>query len=173
MPNFKRLQPSDITVTPFKAYKKWNVTVDNQDSSSGYVSLEGINYTSHFYPTEETTPNGLYKRAIYNLVHKLHYKYENDPALTFTNNTREVLEKNYIKNFLIFAPLFNEIVLAFCITGPSAIGSENGNPNSMMSVPPLTRPLTIDNVVFSLGKPVIIYEINAFSFLDFNSLNLS
>tara|TARA_Y100000593_G_scaffold95010_1_gene198183 strand:+ start:6362 stop:8002 length:1641 start_codon:yes stop_codon:yes gene_type:complete len=98
MPNFKRLQPSDITVTPFKAYKKWNVTVDNQDSSSGYVSLEGINYTSHFYPTEETTPNGLYKRAIYNLVHKLHYKYENDPALTFTNNTREVLEKNYITN---------------------------------------------------------------------------
>jgi len=59
-----------------------------------------------------------------------------------------------LKNFSIFAPLFNEIVLAFCITGPSAIGSENGNPNSMMSVPPLTRPSTIDNVVFSFGKPV-------------------
>jgi len=51
--------------------------------------------------------------------------------------------------------------------------AENGNPNSMMSVPPLTRPSTIDNVAFSFGKPVIMYEINAFSFLDFNSLNLS
>ena len=78
-----------------------------------------------------------------------------------------------LKNFSIFAPLFNETVLAFCITGPSAIGSENGNPNSIMSVPPLTRPLTIDSVVFSSGNPVMMYEINAFSFLDFNSLNLS
>ena len=98
MSNFKRLQPSETTITPFKAYKNWNLTVDNQDSSSGYVALEGINYTSHFYPTEDKTPNGLYKRAIYHLVHKLHYKYENDPAQTFTNNTREVLEKNYITN---------------------------------------------------------------------------
>ena len=78
-----------------------------------------------------------------------------------------------LKNFSIFAPLFNETVLAFCMTGPSAIGSENGNPNSRMSVPPLTRPLTIDSVAFSLGNPVIMYEISAFSFLDFNSLNLS
>ena len=94
----------------------------------------------------------------------------------FLNNRLAVIELiifTIIVVASIFAPLFNEIVLAFCITGPSAIGSENGNPNSMMSVPPLTNPLTIDNVVFSFGKPAMMYEINAFSFLDFNSLNLS
>jgi len=59
------------------------------------------------------------------------------------------------------------------MTGPSAIGSENGNPSSIISVPPLTRPQTIDRVAFSLGNPVMMYEMSAFSFLDFNSLNLS
>ena len=40
----------------------------------------------------------IYKRTIYHLVNKLHYKFEYDPAQTITNNTREVLEKNYVNN---------------------------------------------------------------------------
>jgi len=33
------------------------------------------------------------------------------------------------KNLSIFVPFSSDIVLAFWITGPSARGSENGNPN--------------------------------------------
>ena len=95
---FKRLQPNEITITPFKAHKKYTPTVDNIDSSSGVTVTEGVNYDDHFYTAEEKNTNGIYKRTIYHLVNKLHYKFENDPALTFTNNTREVLEKNYVTN---------------------------------------------------------------------------
>ena len=95
---FKRLQPNEITITPFKAHKKFAPTVDTQDSSSGVVVTQGVNYNDHFYTAEEKNHNGMYKRAVFNLVHKIHYKYEYDPAITFTNNTREVLEKNYVTN---------------------------------------------------------------------------
>ncbi len=95
---FKRLQPSEVTITPFKAHKKYTPTIDNIDSSSGITVCEGVNYDSHFLTAEEKNTNGIYKRTIYHLVNKLHYKFENDPAQTFTNNTREVLEKNYITN---------------------------------------------------------------------------
>ena len=95
---FKRLRPEDSTITPFKAYKKWVVSVDNVDSTSGYVSYHGVNYTSHFETSEEKDTSGVYKRNVYHLVDKLFYANENDPALTFTNNTREVLEKNYVTN---------------------------------------------------------------------------
>lgn len=95
---FKRLRPQDSQITPFKAYKKWVVDVDNVDSSSGYVSYHGINYTGHFETTEEKDTSGVYKRNIYHLVNKLFYIQENDPAETFTNDTREVLEKNFITN---------------------------------------------------------------------------
>ena len=93
---FKRLQPNEITITPFKAHKKFAPTVDIEDSSSGIVITEGVNYTGHFYTAEEKNTNGMYKRSVYHLVNKLHYAYELDPAQTLTNNTREVLEKNYI-----------------------------------------------------------------------------
>ena len=56
------------------------------------------------------------------------------------------------KKSSILVPLFNDSVLAICIIGPSAIGSENGNPNSIISVPPLIKPLTADNVAFSDGS---------------------
>ena len=95
---FKRLQPSEITITPFKAHKRYTPTIDNVDSSSGITVSEGVNYDGHFYTAEEKNTNGTYKRVVYHLVNKLHYKYENDPAQTFTNNTREVLEKNYVTN---------------------------------------------------------------------------
>ena len=77
------------------------------------------------------------------------------------------------KKSSILVPLFNDSVLAICIVGPSAIGSENGNPSSIMSVPPLINPLTAANVAFSDGYPAIIYEIKAASFFDFNWLNFS
>ena len=95
---FKRLQSNEVTITPFKAHKKFTQVVDNVDSGSGVSVVEGVNYNGHFYPTEEKNSNGIWKRSVYHLVNKLHYAFENDPATTFTNNTREVLEKNYITN---------------------------------------------------------------------------
>tara|TARA_Y100001937_G_scaffold109008_1_gene153230 strand:+ start:7222 stop:8865 length:1644 start_codon:yes stop_codon:yes gene_type:complete len=95
---FKRLQPKEITITPFKAHKKYTPTIDNIDSSSGVIVTEGVNYDGHFYTAEEKNTNGIYKRTVYHLVNKLHYKFEYDPAQTITNNTREVLEKNFVTN---------------------------------------------------------------------------
>ncbi len=61
-----------------------------------------------------------------------------------------------LKNLSILIPPANDLVLAFCMTGPSAIGSENGNPNSIMSTHPSIKPLTEDNVAFSFGYPAMI-----------------
>ena len=70
---FKRLQPNEITITPFKAHKKYTPTIDNVDSSSGITVSEGTNYTGHFYADEPKAYNGLYQRNIYHLVNKLFY----------------------------------------------------------------------------------------------------
>ena len=95
---FKRLQPQEVTITPFKAHKKFTPTIDNVDSSSGVTVTKGVNFDGHFYASEATAYNGLYQRNVYHLVNKLFYINEYDPAQTFTNNTREVLEKNYVTN---------------------------------------------------------------------------
>jgi ABC-type Fe3+/spermidine/putrescine transport system ATPase subunit len=42
------------------------------------------------------------------------------------------------------------------ITGPSAIGSENGTPNSIRSAPPRTRAETSAGVRFGQGSPAVM-----------------
>jgi len=83
---FKTIKTSDITITPFEANKTFLVTVDNVDSGSGIKVLEGINHTSHFYPTEEQNSDGTYKRNIYHLVNKVYYKNKYNPIITFNND---------------------------------------------------------------------------------------
>jgi hypothetical protein len=83
---FKSIKSSDITITPFEANKTFLVSVDNVDSSSGVKVLEGVNHTSHFYPTEEQNSDGTYKRNIYHLVNKLYYKYKYSNVHTFNND---------------------------------------------------------------------------------------
>lgn len=59
------------------------------------------------------------------------------------------------KVFFTVIPLFKAVVLATWMTGPSAIGSENGTPNSMMSTPPAWKPCKIGTVSSMVGKPAV------------------
>ena len=45
--------------------------------------------------------------------------------------------------------------LAFWITGPSAIGSENGTPSSIMSAPPAASACMISGVASANGSPAV------------------
>ena len=44
---------------------------------------------------------------------------------------------------------------AFWITGPSAIGSENGTPSSITSAPAATMPCISSGVMSANGKPAV------------------
>ena len=50
---FKRLDPRDINITPFKAYKEF--TVNNTDSGSGVYGFRAISSSVHDYETD-TSP---------------------------------------------------------------------------------------------------------------------
>src|SRR3954468_18074421 len=47
------------------------------------------------------------------------------------------------------------------MTGPSAIGSENGTPTSMTSAPASSRPLRRSTVPATDGSPAVMYGTNA------------
>ena len=56
-------------------------------------------------------------------------------------------------------------VLAAWITGPSAVGSEKGMPNSIRSAPPLTAARTQSAVVCKSGSPHVIKAMNVLPWL--------
>src|SRR4030042_2646715 len=66
--------------------------------------------------------------------------------------------------FLTFIPLFIALISAFWIVGPSAIGSENGIPNSRISAPESTAVFTIARLVSKSGSPITKNGINAVLF---------
>ena len=53
---FKRLDPRDINVTPFKAYKEFTVT--NTDSGSGVYGFRAISSSAHNF-NPDTAPKQL------------------------------------------------------------------------------------------------------------------
>src|SRR6266516_1563722 len=69
-------------------------------------------------------------------------------------------------------PLFSALWLAACITGPSAIGSENGMQISTMSVPPSTRAEAFERNASGDGSPPVRYVTRAPSSRDLSSSNL-
>ena len=58
---------------------------------------------------------------------------------------------------------------AFCIIGPSAIGSVKGTPISIMSTPDSTSTVINSRVVSISGSPATRYATRAFLLLFFNS----
>ena len=60
----------------------------------------------------------------------------------------------------VVAPAASAFMLAPWITGPSAVGSENGIPSSIRSAPFATASLTIFAVVSKFGSPQVINGIN-------------
>lgn len=52
-------------------------------------------------------------------------------------------------------------MLACWMTGPSALGSENGTPSSMMSAPPFSMASMRGTVASTVGKPAVRKVTNA------------
>ena len=69
-------------------------------------------------------------------------------------------------------PLDKAISLAFCIIGPSACGSENGIPISIISAPPSIACRTRSSVLSLLGNPAVIKTISLFPSLLNRFFNL-
>ena len=59
------------------------------------------------------------------------------------------------------------------MVGPSATGSENGNPSSTISAPPWMSACTMPSVASDVGSPAHTYAIRALSPRDRSSENLS
>jgi len=53
-------------------------------------------------------------------------------------------------------PAFSALRDEACIVGPSAIGSEKGIPNSMMSTPPSISAVAISKVASGTGSPAVM-----------------
>ena len=68
------------------------------------------------------------------------------------------------KTLSVVTPAASAFTLAPWITGPSAVGSENGIPSSIRSAPFATASLTIFAVVSKFGSPQVINGINALPF---------
>lgn len=67
---FKRLQPTDYTVTPFQAYKRWNLT-DDHDAVEVLRALKQVTPSS---PSDPKTGDGVFQRTVYNLVFHTFYR---------------------------------------------------------------------------------------------------
>ena len=75
---FKRLDPRDINITPFKAYKEFTVT--NTDSGSGVYGFRAISSSAHNFNPDTATKttfdsNHVMLFAFY-VVSYLYSKYE-------------------------------------------------------------------------------------------------
>jgi len=105
---FKALEPDDISIKPFKVYKKFVVT--HTDSGSGFFGVEGITgslynftpstapvqaYTSSIYPYSQS----FYKEPIYYQIKHLYYggktkDYANKPILSFGPNDTSKMKRD-------------------------------------------------------------------------------
>lgn len=61
----------------------------------------------------------------------------------------------------VFTLFLSAIVFAFCIVGPSAIGSVKGIPSSITSAPPASMANITSTVSFSVGYPAVTYVTRA------------
>jgi hypothetical protein len=74
---FKRLQPTDYVVTPFKANKLWRFSVDPiQRESSPYLDFHaGANLDGYFFEDRDPrNKTGTYLRAVYSSIRHLYYR---------------------------------------------------------------------------------------------------
>ena len=105
---FKALEPDDISIKPFKVYKKFVVT--HTDSGSGFFGVEGITgslykftpstapvqaYSSSIYPYSQS----FYKEPIYYQIKHLYYggktkDYANKPILSFGPNDTSKMKRD-------------------------------------------------------------------------------
>ena len=102
--------------------------------------------------------------AYFKIVSSVRKAHPKTPLLMMTY--ANIREYTYDFTILKYASRFilcpSAIVDAFCISLPSASGSENGNPISTMSAPPSIIPSIIFTVPALFGYPAITYVIKTF-----------
>ena len=98
---FKKIDSTDVSVNPFKAYKSWSIYSGSSTSSA--LPLNGIYTDINNLPTlgSELTYNdlmnidGTLQSITYYSINHLYYKYKDQPAKTFgptnLNRTKKVL----------------------------------------------------------------------------------
>jgi hypothetical protein len=111
---FKKLDPSDYTVTPFEAHKKYTISDENA-TSNGLIVREGQYISSSFYAgdswwdaetdntTEPTSSDGVYQRATWAQIYNLYYRYPNDPGRSFGTHKPMGNERQISKRITVFA----------------------------------------------------------------------
>ena len=111
---FKKLDPSDYTVTPFEAHKKYTISDENA-SSNGLIVREGQYISSSFYAgdnwwdaettnaTEPTSSDGVYQRATWGQIYNLYYRYPNDPGRSFGTHKPMGNERQISKRITVFS----------------------------------------------------------------------
>ena len=109
---FRSLEPSDISITPFQAYKEWNNLSDFSIYTASYgtrSSLNGGVFVDTFdlgnpgiLGAEPTTSGGYYQRVVWNSIDHIFYRdYYKNPYRTFSNpdislQTRDLRQKAQI-----------------------------------------------------------------------------
>ena len=68
---FKRLDPRDINITPFKAYKEFTVT--NTDSGSGVYGFRAISSSAHNFNSDTAPKTTFDSASFYPTDYQLHY----------------------------------------------------------------------------------------------------
>jgi len=101
---FKKIDPSDIAVTPFNVHKQYIIDESNY-SGSGYgygVEILSANYHSNSFgdhingiplDQEKTNVNGSYRSIIYDSIKHLYYSRVDKPSENFGGNTPENEER--------------------------------------------------------------------------------
>jgi hypothetical protein len=95
---FKTINPADISITPFKTYKLWEVDNTNYDHRYGIKYLSGI-YSPTRIPIsaslhpEPANADGSYQKVTYYSINHLFYKRKNNPAETFGDTDPRRIDK--------------------------------------------------------------------------------
>ena len=82
---FKSINPADVTITPFKTYKQWEVTDRTITRRHGIQILDGI-YSRTKIPisgsqtAELANSDGSIQKVIYYSINHLFYKRKNRPS---------------------------------------------------------------------------------------------
>ena len=97
---FKKINQSDVNITPFNVHKNYTINSTNYSGSNcGYgIGILAANYHSYSFgdsvkgkpiSQEEKNPNGTYKSIIYDSIKHLYYSRVDNPSENFGGNRPE------------------------------------------------------------------------------------
>jgi len=111
---FKKIDPSDYTVTTFEANKKYTISDENA-SASGLSVRQGQYISSSFHSGDEwwdaemtqasepTSSDGVFERATWAQIYNLYYRYADDPGRSFGTHKPMGNERQISKRITVFA----------------------------------------------------------------------